>query len=297
MENSRKLPTGRQRLPGYLLKKVRFGGETFRIKRFLRSFQVATVCEQALCPNISECFEAGELTFMIMGSVCTRDCRFCGVRTGTPAPLDPEEPEKVAKAAKRLGLQYIVLTSVTRDDLPDGGAAHVADCIRRLREELSPAGVEALIPDFGGDLRALRTVLEARPDVLGHNMETVRRLYPLARRLSDYERSLEVLRTAAGRSDLLVKSGFMIGLGETDEEIRELMRDIRDTGCRMLTIGHYLPPTVEHLALVAPRPPAKFEEYRDWALKLGFASVRSGVFVRSSHHAREQMREAVLKSS
>ncbi|MFH1039413.1 MAG: lipoyl synthase [PVC group bacterium] len=292
MEKSTNQKAGRPRLPGHLLKKVRLGGETFRLKRLLRSLEVATVCEQALCPNISECFEAGELTFMIMGSVCTRDCRFCGVKTGTAVPLDPDEPQKVATAAKRLGLKYIVLTSVTRDDLPDGGAGHVAACIRLLREKLPAAGVEALVPDFGGDPRSLRTVLEAGPDVLGHNMETVRRLYPLARPRSDYTRSLEVLRSASRAEDILIKSGFMVGLGESDTEILQLMRDIRRAGCRMLTIGHYLPPTAGHLALVSPHPPEKFEEYRDQALKLGFRSVRSGVFVRSSHRACEQWWEA-----
>ena len=196
-------------------------------------------------------------------------------------------------AAKRLKLRYIVITSVTRDDLPDGGAAHFAACIRSLRKTLPRAGLEVLIPDFEGDLDSLRTVLKERPDVLGHNMETVRRLYPLARTGSDYTRSLKVLENSRrSSSGIMVKSGFMVGLGETEDEIRELMRDIRATGCEMLTIGHYLPPTIKNLPLVRPIPPEKFEEYREQALALGFRSVHSGIFVRSSHHAFEQLREA-----
>lgn len=276
------------RVPPYLLKKVRFGGETFRLKQRLRSLGVATVCEQALCPNISECFSAGELTFMAMGEICTRSCRFCGVRRGRPHPLDPEEPKKIARAAKELGLKFVVITSVTRDDLPDGGAAHLAAVIRRVKEVLPEAGVEILIPDFGGDEAALEIVLEAGPDVLGHNLETVRRLYPAARRDSDYRRSLGVLAQASRPGTAPVKSGFMVGLGETEEEIEELMADIYDAGPRMLTVGHYLPPTAAHLPLVRPRTEENFEKYRQQALAQGFRSVRSGPFVRSSHQARRQ---------
>jgi lipoyl synthase len=281
------------RLPPYLLKKIRFGGETFRLKQRLRNIGVATVCEQALCPNISECFAAGELTFMAMGEICTRSCRFCGVRRGRPLPLDPEEPEKIARAAGELGLNFVVITSVTRDDLADGGAAHLAAVIRRVKDELPEAGVEILVPDFGGDESALRTVFEAGPDVLGHNLETVRRLYPQARRDSDYRRSLEVLSNAARSGKIPVKSGFMVGLGETEEEIEELMSDILTAGARMLTIGHYLPPTARHLPLVRPRPEEIFAQYSRRALALGFPSVRSGVFVRSSHRAREQWADLI----
>jgi lipoic acid synthetase len=281
------------RCPPYLLKKIHFGGETFRIKQRLRALGVATVCEQALCPNISECFSAGELTFMAMGEICTRGCRFCGVRRGQPLPLDPEEPEKIAAAAKELELKYVVLTSVTRDDLADGGGRHLAAVIRRVRELLPEAGVEILVPDFGGDEAALHMVLEAGPDVLGHNLETVRRLYPAARPGSDYRRSLKVLSDAAQAGNIPVKSGFMVGLGETEEEIEELISDILAAGARMLTIGHYLPPTTKHLPLVNPRPPEEFEKYRRQAKALGYQSVRSGVFVRSSHHAREQWSDLI----
>jgi lipoic acid synthetase len=281
----------RNRLPGYLLKKVKLGGETFKIKQLLRSLNVTTVCENALCPNITECFEAGEVTFMIMGSICSRNCGFCGVTSGQPSILDPDEPKKIADAAMKLKLKYVVLTSVTRDDLPDGGAVHFAACIHTLHEQLPGVGVEVLIPDFQGNRTALETVLRENPEVLAHNLETVKRLYSIARSGSDYQRSLDILRIAAEtRPDIPVKSGFMVGLGETEEEIEGLMRDIRATGCVMLTIGHYLPPTRKNLPLVNPVPPKKFEEFRDRALKIGFKSVASGVFVRSSHHARKQLK-------
>jgi len=280
-----------KRLPDYLLKKVRLGGETFKLKRLLRSFEVTTVCENALCPNITECFEAGELTFMIMGSTCSRNCGFCGVRSGNPSALDQDEPGKIVAAAEELKLQYVVLTSVTRDDLSDGGAAHFAVCVRELKDRIPGVGVEVLIPDFQGDFQAVNTVLRENPDVLAHNLETVKRLYHHARPGADYNRSLDILRIAAEtRPDIPVKSGFMLGLGETDPEIEELMVDIHATGCSMLTIGHYLPPTRENIPMINPVPPEKFEELRDQALERGFKSVSSGVFVRSSHHAREQLK-------
>ena len=284
----------RKRLPGYLLKKVKLGGETFKLKQLLRSLNVTTVCENALCPNITECFEAGEVTFMILGSTCSRNCGFCGVTSGSPSTLDPAEPRKIVDAAARLKLKYVVLTSVTRDDLPDGGAGHFADCIHALRDHLPGVGVEVLIPDFKGDRPALERVLRENPDVLAHNLETVKRLYNQARSGSNYQRSLDILRIAAEtHPDIPVKSGFMVGLGERDEEIEELTRDIRETGCTMLTIGHYLPPTRDNIPLVNPVPPEKFEEYRNQALKIGFKSVSSGIFVRSSHHAREQLKSVI----
>ena len=281
----------RNRLPGYLLKKVKLGGETFKIKQLLRSLNVTTVCENALCPNITECFEAGEVTFMIMGSICSRNCGFCGVTSGQPSILDPDEPKKIADAAMKLKLKYVVLTSVTRDDLPDGGAVHFAACIHTLHKQLPGVGVEVLIPDFQGDRASLETVLDENPDVLAHNLETVKRLYNQARRGSDYHRSLDILKSAAElHPDIPVKSGFMVGLGETELEIEELMRDIHATGCAMLTIGHYLPPTRENIPMINPVPPEKFDQWRDQALEIGFKSVSSGVFVRSSHHALEQLK-------
>lgn len=292
-EKHKNIISPRKRLPDYLLKKVKLGGETFKLKQLLRSLEVSTVCENALCPNISECFEAGELTFMIMGSTCSRNCGFCGVTSGNPSPLDPDEPDRIAEAAEELKLKYVVLTSVTRDDLPDGGAGHFATCVRTLHDRMPGVGVEVLIPDFQGNPTVLETVLRENPDVLAHNLETVKRLYYQARTGSDYRRSLDILRIAAKtRPDIPIKSGFMVGLGETEEEIEELMLDIRATGCAMLTIGHYLPPTRKNIPLVNPVPPEKFEEFREEALKMGFKSVRSGVFVRSSHRAFEQLKEA-----
>ena len=291
-ENHKNQICTRNRLPGYLLKKVKLGGETFKLKQLLRSLEVSTVCENALCPNITECFEAGEVTFIIMGSTCSRNCGFCGVTSGSPSALDPAEPEKIADAAARLKLKYVVLTSVTRDDLPDGGAAHFGACIRTLHDRMPGVGVEVLIPDFKGDRAALETVLRENPDVLAHNLETVKRLYNQARYGSNYHRSLDILRIAAEiRPDIPVKSGFMVGLGETDQEIEELMRDIRATGCTMLTIGHYLPPTRKNIPMINPVPPEKFDQWRERALEIGFKSVSSGVFVRSSHHAMEQLKE------
>jgi len=285
------LSSPRKRLPDYLLKKVRLGGETFKIKQLLRSLDVTTVCENALCPNITECFEVGEVTFLLMGSTCTRNCGFCGVASGNPTTLDPNEPEKIVAAAKKLKLKYVVLTSVTRDDLSDGGAEHFAACIRLLHDRIPGVGVEVLIPDFQGDRIALESVLREKPDVLAHNLETVKRLYYQARPGADYRRSLDILRIAAEtRPDIPVKSGFMVGLGETDTEIEELMTDIHATGCSMLTIGHYLPPTRKNVPMINPVPPEKFDQWRDQALEIGFKSVSSGVFVRSSYHALEQLK-------
>jgi len=281
------------RLPSYLLKKIQLGGETFRLKQLIRRASLNTVCEQALCPNITECFRRGEVTFLIMGKVCSRDCGFCGVIPGRPRPPDPAEPEKVADAAGRLNLKYVVLTSVTRDDLPDGGAAHFAACVSALRRKLPGVGVELLIPDFQGSASALSTVLESGPDVLAHNLETVKSLYHRVRPRSGYRRSLNLLSEVKKYSPgILTKSGFMVGLGESDEEIRELMEDIRQSGVSILTIGHYLPPTGRPLPLKNPRRPEKFEEYSRWAEELGFAAVAAGIFVRSSYRAGELLKNA-----
>ncbi len=281
------------RLPSYLLKKIQLGGDTFRLKNFIRVAALNTVCEQALCPNITECFRRGEVTFLIMGKTCSRNCGFCGVTSGRPQPLDPEEPEKLAAGAASLKLKYVVITSVTRDELPDGGAAHFAACVSALRKRLPGVRIELLVPDFQGSISALNTVLKSRPDVLAHNLETVKRLYPRVRSRSDYRRSL-ILLAEAGRNSpgITVKSGFMVGLGETDEEIRELMKDIRESGVSILTIGHYLPPTSRHLPLVEPQPPEKFQEYSRWAEELGFAAVEAGIFVRSSYRAGELLKIA-----
>ena len=244
------------------------------------------MCQEANCPNQFECFSARTATFLIMGATCTRNCRFCNIDGGSPGPLDTDEPRRVAEAAARMQLRYVVVTSVTRDDLPDGGAAHFAATIAALKREIDGVRVEVLIPDFQGDRAALGTVLAARPDVLNHNMETVRRMYARVRPQADYERSLELLtRVKTIDPAIPAKSGIMLGLGESEAEIRQVITDIYATGCRMLTIGQYLQPTAGHLPVVEFVPPERFENWRRVALDLGFEKVASGPFVRSSYHA------------
>lgn len=278
------------RLPDWLRVKTGKATQCAETRALLAAHGLNTVCENAQCPNIGECYSSQTATFLIMGRTCTRNCGFCAVHPGTPGPLDPEEPQRVARAAAELGLDYVVVTSVTRDDLPDGGAAHFAATIAALRTH-SAAQVEVLIPDFGGDRRALATVLEAGPCVLNHNVETVRRLAPTVRPQADYEQSLQVLRDSAELApEIIRKSGFMVGLGETDAEIQELLRDLCDAGCQLLTIGQYLRPSRHHLPVTRYVPPEQFAEYARQGLALGFEEVVSGPFVRSSYRAAEAAR-------
>jgi len=245
-----------------------------------------TVCQGAHCPNQAECFNRGTATFMILGDTCTRDCRFCAVTAGKPLPPDLGEPQRVAEAAARLGLRHVVVTSVTRDDLPDGGAGLFADTIRAIRARLPKVAIEVLVPDFLGREEDLLTVLAAQPDVFNHNLETVRRLQPEIRPAADYERSLAVLRfAAAGTPRPTVKSGLMVGLGETDDELREAIADLRHAGCDLLTIGQYLAPSRKHAPVQRFVPPEMFAEYARYATGLGFRGVASGPMVRSSYHA------------
>jgi lipoic acid synthetase len=263
------------------------------VRELIESGRLHTVCQEARCPNIWECFSHRTATFLIMGDRCTRNCRFCSVHSGTPEPLDPGEPGRVAAAAAEMGLKYVVVTSVTRDDLPDGGAAHFAATIRAVRGRIPGAEIEVLIPDLQGDPAALRTVLDARPDVLNHNIETVPRLYPQVRPQADYRRSLELLRAAGGIAPSIpTKSGLMLGLGETPEEVQLTLQDLRSHGCRLLTLGQYLQPSPEHLAVAAYVPPEEFERWRSVALAMGFTHVASAPFVRSSYHAGESFEEA-----
>lgn len=281
-------PLGARR-PEWLRARIPSGREYLETKAVLRTLDLHTVCESANCPNIGDCFSRRTATFLILGNVCTRSCPFCDIRSGKPLPVDPEEPRRVADASRRLGLRYVVVTSVNRDELPDGGAAHFAATIREIRAAIPEARVEVLIPDFMGDTDALRVVLAARPDVLNHNMETVRRLYPRARPGGRYERSLGLLRQVARETpDLPAKSGIMVGLGETAEEVEELLRDLHAHGCSMVTIGQYLPPSGSHLPLERYVPPSEFAHYREYGLALGFRQVASGPLVRSSFHAEEQ---------
>jgi len=274
--------------PAWLRRKLPSGPAYERIRSMIDKGRLHTVCQEANCPNQFECFSAHTATFLIMGGTCTRNCRFCNIDGGLPGPLDPDEPRRVAQAAADMKLRYVVVTSVTRDDLPDGGSAHFAATIRALREKIADVQVEVLIPDFQGDREALETVMAARPDVLNHNMETVARLYPTVRPEADYRRSLELLaRVPQIDPAIPAKSGIMLGLGESGDEVRQTIADIHETGCRMLTIGQYLQPTAKHLPVIEFVPPEAFDRWRRVALEIGFDKVASGPFVRSSYHAGE----------
>ncbi|MFO8056663.1 MAG: lipoyl synthase [bacterium] len=275
----------RQRLPSFVKNSCRSRSEVHKIKARLRKARLHTVCESARCPNIVECFSRPTAAFMILGSRCNRGCGFCAVESGPHEPVDPDEPEALAEAARELGLRHVVVTSVTRDDLADGGAVQFARVIRSLRERLSASTVEVLVPDFGGEENALRTVMEAGPDVLNHNLETVFRLYPEARPRADYRRSLDVLRAAAGMSDeMILKSGLMVGLGETKREVKEALRELCGAGCRIVTIGQYLQPRKDKLPVARYLEPAEYDEFVEEGEGMGL-QVFAGPLVRSSYMA------------
>lgn len=284
-----------ERLPEWL--KVSLDGAKPRneVRRLLRSLNLHTVCEGARCPNLCECWQRKAATFLVLGDTCTRNCRFCAVNHGRPRPVDPEEPAHVAEAVRRLGLRFVVVTCVTRDDLPDGGAAHLAATIRAIREMDPTVGIEILPSDFGGDLAAADTVLAARPDVFNHNLETVARLTPQVRSRATYERSLAVLAHASRQGEPLgvqTKSGLMLGMGETADELRQALADLRQAGVRILTLGQYLPPSPEHWPLDRYLEPAEFAEWERIAREeYGFAAVVSGPLVRSSYLAEQAARE------
>jgi len=249
--------------------------------------QLHTVCEEALCPNLGRCWEEGRATLMILGEACTRNCSFCNVHPGAPGDYDEDEPRRVAEAAREMGLKDVVLTSVTRDDLPDGGAAIWAESVRAVREAVPGVRIEVLVPDFGGSAEALATVLETAPDVFGHNLETVKALYARARPQADYQRSLDVLRQGH-EAGLITKSGIMLGLGETKEQVLELMRDARAVSCNILYVGQYLQPSSDHIAVEEYVTPEQFDAYGDEGKALGFDVVVSAPLVRSSYHTDEQ---------
>jgi lipoic acid synthetase len=274
------------RMPDWLRPAAPKARQLATMGRRLAALGINTVCQSARCPNVGECFGNGNATFMVLGDACTRNCRFCAVEHGAPAPPDPGEPMRVAQAAKALGLRFVVITSVTRDDLPDGGAGHFAATVSAVRRLLPAAGVEVLVPDFQGDLGAVGVVLAAAPTVFGHNMETVPRLYTRVRPQADHARSLAVLRAASERApDVVIKSGFMVGLGETRTEIEGLLRDLRDAGVSAVTIGQYLQPTRDHLPVVEYVRPESFAQLEEQAKRMGFRFVMSGPLVRSSYHA------------
>jgi lipoic acid synthetase len=276
--------------PSWLKTKAAFTPDYVRVKDALRSNRLHSVCEEANCPNIRECFSHGTATFMILGNICTRGCRFCDVIKGKPVGYDLDEPRRMAEGVAALGLQQVVITSVNRDDLPDGGSWVFAETIRQLRARDSRVRIEVLIPDFDGNLAALETVLEARPDVLNHNVETVPRLYPQVRPRARLERSLEILRRSGARSDPpIVKSGIMVGVGESWDELLDCMTQIASTGCQILTIGQYLAPSGTHLPVERYYPPDEFDLLARAGEAMGFAHVESGPLVRSSYHAFDQV--------
>jgi lipoic acid synthetase len=289
--HKRATPLSREQKPEWL--KVRApGSENYvRIKGLMREQGLHTVCEEAHCPNIGECWHHGTATFMIMGDTCTRACTYCNVNHGTPQPLDASEPHKLAHAVETMTLDYVVITSVDRDDLPDYGAGHFADTIRAVHARRPECRVEVLIPDFQGLEAPLRAVLDAGPNVLNHNIETVPRLYRVARPGGKYQRALELLdRARRWAPEIPTKTGLMVGLGETSEEVIEVLKDLRQVDCQILTIGQYLRPSLAHIPMERYYTPDEFREFKRIALDLGFGHVESGPLVRSSYHAHEQLK-------
>jgi lipoic acid synthetase len=280
------------RKPAWLRAPLGVGAAFGAVKQIVREHRLSTVCEEAKCPNIGECWNAGTATIMLMGAVCTRACRFCAVDTGNPRGwLDAEEPENVAKSVELMRLKYVVLTSVNRDDLSDGGAAHYAAAIRAIKRRNPDTAVEALTPDFQGVMRDVHTVLDSGPDVFAQNVETVRRLtHPVRDARAGYEQSIGVLKAAkAYKKHVLTKTSLMLGLGETDTEIRETLKDLRAAEVDVLTLGQYLRPTPNHLNVERFVTPQEFDQYRDWALESGFLECVSGPLVRSSYRAEQAL--------
>jgi lipoic acid synthetase len=282
-------PNPKKRLPEWL--KVRWvGGENYLgMRKLLRSADLHTVCEEASCPNIGECWERKSATFMILGDICTRACRYCDVTSGKPQTLDLQEPVRLAKTVQTLDLNYCVITSVNRDDLPDGGASIFAECLNQINRSSPNCKVEILTPDFAGNLSALHTVLHAQPAVFNHNLESVRRIFKSVRSKGDYDLSLSILEEAQRYApDIPTKSGLMVGLGETADELHETFKDLRNVGVKLLTIGQYLRPSQKHIEMDRFYTPSEFTELEQDAYSLGFDSVAAGPLVRSSYHADEQ---------
>jgi lipoyl synthase len=288
------IPVAPQKKPDWIRVKASTSARFTEIKQILREKNLHSVCEEASCPNIGECFSKGTATFMIMGDLCTRRCPFCDVAHGRPKPLDQDEPRHLGETIAALRLKYVVITSVDRDDLRDGGSQHFVDCIRAVRELSPETRIEILTPDFRGRLdRALEILNTAPPDVMNHNLETVPRLYKQARPGSDYHHSLRLLKDfKAAHPNVPTKSGLMLGLGETDEEILEVMRDLRAHNVDMLTLGQYLQPSQHHHPVMRFVPPDGFEEFERQAMTMGFAHAACGPMVRSSYHADQQAHEA-----
>ena len=280
--------SGKRRLPLWL-KMERASGENYTlVMRIVEDNHLHTICTSGNCPNIGECWNTGTATLMILGDICTRSCRFCGTKSGKPLPPDLGEPDRVAQAVKTMRLKHCVITSVDRDDLTDGGAGHWADTIRRIKEVNPGVTIETLVPDFKGNTGDIDKVINAGPEVISHNIETVRRLTPLIRSVAKYEVSLSVLSHIASRG-VRAKSGLMLGLGETHKEVIEALNDLYATGCRIVTIGQYLAPSLAHIPVIEYFEPDKFEEYRRLGLEIGFEFVESSPLVRSSYHAERHV--------
>jgi lipoic acid synthetase len=278
-----------RRKPEWLKIKLPRGFKASQVVEMLNERHIHTICSSGMCPNRAECWGNGTATFMLCGAVCTRNCRFCNVTGGKPGPLEPQEIEDIVRSVKELKLKHVVITSVTRDDLPDGGARHWAAMIRRLHEECPGVTMEVLIPDMQGNTDLLDIILAEHPDVISHNLETVRRLTPEVRRVATYDRSLQVLKYLAEKG-ANTKSGIMLGLGETEEEVLQAMDDLRAAGCRIMTIGQYLQPSKLHYPVQDYIHPDKFEEYRLKGIEKGFAHIESAPMVRSSYHAEKHVR-------
>lgn len=281
--------------PPWLKKRIPPFQDLLKVKSILEQAHLHTVCEEARCPNLGECFSSGTSTFLILGRVCTRNCGFCAVEHGVPVTTDETEPEKVAQAVQKMGLHYVVITSVTRDDLPDGGAYLFSKAIQAIRALDPKIKIEILIPDFQGDPFSLEIVLKECPDVLNHNIETIARLYATVRPQAHYQRSIDLLRRSKeDHPHIPTKSGFMLGLGETQEEILELLRDLREVRCDFLTIGQYLQPRPDRLPVVRFITPDEFEDYKKIGIEMGFKAIASGPFVRSSFHASQMFETTII---
>ena len=290
--------TTQRKLPEWLKVKMPSGSKYENLKKLMGDQMLHTVCEEARCPNIGDCWERETATYMILGDTCTRACTYCAVKTGSPTGLDLEEPIRLAKTVQTLGLKYAVITSVNRDDLPDGGAFIFGQCIRQIKKLSPSCKVEVLTPDFEGNWDSLKTVLDSEPDTFNHNIETVRRIFPKVRAKGNYELSIELLHKAKEiQADLITKSGIMVGLGETKDEIICTMKDLRAVDCNLLTIGQYLRPSTKHTPILKWYTPKEFKELEEIGLSLGFSHVASGPLVRSSYHADEQHSSATINES
>jgi len=285
MSHSSEIPI---RKPDWLKIKLPKGYNYLKVKGILEENGLHTICSSGKCPNMGECWNAGTATFMILGDICTRSCKFCATRTGKPLPVDESEPEKIAHSIKQLNLKHVVITSVDRDDLSDGGAAIWAATVRKVKALNPGTTIETLVPDFGGNTENLKKVIDSAPDIISHNLETVRRLTPLVRSAARYDRSLDVLHQIAA-AGIKAKSGIMAGLGETEAEVLETMDDLRKVNCSIITIGQYLQPTPAHLAVVEYVHPEVYEKYRAAGLERGFTHVESKPLVRSSYHAEKHV--------